>query len=242
MSLAAGIGADTEPFEGQVLLEIGSVPIHRAQVVLYNLNRPEERVSTTTDENGSFILSLNEIALPRSNGLGQNYPNPFNPSTLIPFEISEPGRVRLDVFNLLGQRVVTLLDEHRPAGLHRSQWDGTDAAGRGVGAGVYIYRLSAGKWQQTRRLLLIDGPAGSPAGGGSGDATARETPRYGVEVSGEEIVPATFTWSPGTGALVAEVEGVREPYPAGGIEGYEATDNPFGGISLESVVEVVSAF
>ena len=238
MSLATGMGADTAPFEGQVLLHKDSTPIHRAEVVLFDLDRPAERVRATTDENGSFSLSLRDLARPRSIGLGQNYPNPFNPSTLIPFEISEAGQVRLDVFNLLGQRVVTLLDEERPAGLHRAEWDGTDAAGRGVGAGVYIYRLSTGHWQQTRRLVLIDGAAGS-SGGESGHAMAVDPPRYGVEISGEEIVSAAFTWSPGMGALVAEVEGSRGAYPLE-IEGYGLKGNPFAGISLESIVEVVS--
>ena len=239
-SLAAGVGADTAPFEGKVLSDVDSTPIHRAQVVLYNLDRPEERVSTTTDEGGSFSLSLEDLARPRSFGLGQNHPNPFNPSTLIPFRTSHAGHVRLDVFNLLGQRVVTLIDETRPAGRHRVRWDGTDAAGRGVGAGVYLYRLSTGRWQQTRRLVLVDGPAGHP-GPGSGPALTGESPRYGVEISGQEIVSASLTWTPGMGALVAEVEGVRGAYPLD-IQGFETEDNPLAGVSLESIAQVVSTF
>ena len=210
MSMASTVEADLVPFEGQVL-DLRSVPIHRAQVVLFNLDNPGSRVSTTTDESGSFSLSMNDLALPRSNVLGQNYPNPFNPSTLIPFEISEGGHVRLDVFNILGQRVVTLIDEQRPAGLHKPQWDGTDSAGRAVGTGVYLYRLITGQWQEARRLVLIDGPAGHPGGGGN--IKGGESPRYGVEISGEEIIPATFTWSPDMGSLVAEVTSVNNVYP-----------------------------
>ena len=239
MSMTSTAGADLVPFEGQVL-DLRSVPVHRAQVVLYNLDNPGSRVSTTTDESGSFSLSLNDLALPRTNMLGQNYPNPFNPSTLIPFEISEGGHVRLEVFNILGQRVVTLVDEQRPAGLHKAQWDATDAAGRPVGTGVYIYRISTRTWQEARRLVLIDGPAGAPGARG-GNVTGEEAPRYGVEISGEEIIPATFTWSPDMGSLVAEVTSVDNVYPLD-IEDSGTEANPFSGTSLASVIQVVSAY
>ena len=240
MILAIGIDADVEPFEGRVLLDRGSIPINRAQVVFYDVDHPDTKVSTTTDEEGYFTLSVNDVVLPGSNALGQNYPNPFNPSTLIPFEISQGGHVRLDVFNLLGQRVVRLIDEDRPAGPHKAHWNGTDAQGRSVAAGIYIFRLSTRDWHQARRLVLIDGPAGNP-GSRSGDVMPRKIPRYQVEISGENIVPATFTWSPGMGALVAEVETVKETNPLG-IEHFERAGNPFAGISLESVIEVVSMY
>ena len=238
MGLASTVRADLVPLEGQVL-DLRSAPVHRAEVVLFNLDNPGSRVSTTTDESGSFSLSLNELVLPRTNALGQNYPNPFNPSTLIPFEISEGGHVRLDVFNILGQRVVTLIDEQRRAGLYKAQWDATDAAGRPVGTGVYIYRLTTGNWQEARKLVLIDGPAGSP--GGSGGNIKREGTRYGVEISGEEIIPATFTWSPDMGSLVAEVTSVNNVNPLD-IEDAEMPANPFSRTSLASVIQVVSAY
>ena len=62
--------------------------------------------------------------------LGQNYPNPFNPSTIIPYRLPVSTRVRLEVFNVLGQRLATLVDAEQPAGFHTATWDGTDAAGR----------------------------------------------------------------------------------------------------------------
>ena len=240
-SLAAAVEADVVPFEGRVL-DLNSAPVHGAEVALYDLDDPGSRVTATTDENGSFSLSPNGLALPRSNALGQNYPNPFNPSTLIPFQISAGGRVRLDVFNVLGQRVVTLIDEARPAGLHKAQWDGTDAAGRAVGAGVYIYRLSAGRWQEARKLLLVDGQAGRPGrGGGPTGSRGEEAARYGVEISGEEIVPAAFTWSPGTGPLAAQVTRANDAR-ALDREDPAMAAGPFSGTSLASIVEVVSAY
>ena len=72
--------------------------------------------------------------------------------------------MRLEVLNVLGQRVATLVDEERPAGVHTVAWNATDAAGRAVGAGVYFYRLSsAGQPTLTRRMVLIDGQAGQAA-------------------------------------------------------------------------------
>jgi hypothetical protein len=76
---------------------------------------------------------------PRQFELFQNYPNPFNPRTEISYQTSEPGRVTLKVYNVLGQEVATLVDADQPAGAHRVEWNaGTFASG------VYVYRLSAG--------------------------------------------------------------------------------------------------
>ena len=82
--------------------------------------------------------------------LGQNYPNPFNPSTAIPYALGERARVRLVVFNTLGQQVSTLVDEVEDPGMHRVQFNGSNLA-----SGVYFYRLSAGEQTETKRLLLI---------------------------------------------------------------------------------------
>jgi hypothetical protein len=90
------------------------------------------------------------------NSLAQNYPNPFNPQTTIAFSIKERGRVRVDVFNVAGQLVRTLLDETRAAGSYSDvRWDGTDAAGQKVASGVYLYRLVAGDFSATRKLVLL---------------------------------------------------------------------------------------
>lgn len=87
--------------------------------------------------------------------LFQNYPNPFNPETTIEFYLPHAAEVRLEIFNLLGQRVRTLAAERKIAGLHQVQWDGRDDAGREVSGGVYFLRLQAGNSVQTRKMLLI---------------------------------------------------------------------------------------
>ncbi|RMG67222.1 MAG: T9SS C-terminal target domain-containing protein [Calditrichaeota bacterium] len=87
--------------------------------------------------------------------LFQNVPNPFNPSTVIRFQLNRSGPVRLQVFNALGQLVRTLVDGALAAGVHQVRWDGTDARGRRVAAGVYLYRLEAAGEARVRKMVLL---------------------------------------------------------------------------------------
>ncbi len=93
-----------------------------------------------------------EIAVP---ALAQNRPNPFNPTTDISFTLSEPSTVVLEIYNMAGQRVTTLLDRRFTAGDHAIRWDGADASGRPVAAGSYFYRLQAGDSVDTKKMVLV---------------------------------------------------------------------------------------
>ena len=84
-----------------------------------------------------------------------NYPNPFNPSTMISFDIKNDGPVRLEVFNLKGQKVTTLVDEDKTSGRYQVAWNGTDTQGRDVGTGIYFYRLTTNDTSSTRKMLLM---------------------------------------------------------------------------------------
>jgi hypothetical protein len=92
---------------------------------------------------------------PKAFRLTQNSPNPFNPATQIAFEVPAEGPVRLEVYNLLGQRVRILLEERRTAGRHVATWDGRDEMGRPAGTGIYLYRLTAPGFAQTRKMMLL---------------------------------------------------------------------------------------
>jgi hypothetical protein len=85
----------------------------------------------------------------------QNVPNPFNPMTTIAFELPENTEVNLAVYNLVGQRVRVLVLEARGAGRYQVIWDARDDLGRDVSSGVYFYRLKAGDYLATRRMLLV---------------------------------------------------------------------------------------
>ena len=93
--------------------------------------------------------------IPARFSLEQNFPNPFNPSTRIRFTLNSPGYTRLDVFNLLGQRIRTVVDRVYPAGSHEVTWDGTTDDGRPAASGVYFYRLQKGPDRLTRKMTLI---------------------------------------------------------------------------------------
>jgi len=93
--------------------------------------------------------------LPYGFELHQNYPNPFNPATTIQYSLPERSQVRIEVFNLLGQKVQTLVDTEMSAGSYTVSWDGTDGSGKPVATGVYLYRFQAGEHIQTKKMLLL---------------------------------------------------------------------------------------
>jgi hypothetical protein len=88
-------------------------------------------------------------------GLEPNVPNPFNPSTTIRYELAAAGRATLRVYDISGRLVKTLVDRQMPAGTFEARWDGRDARGVAVASGVYFYRLEAGAFTQTRRMVLL---------------------------------------------------------------------------------------
>jgi hypothetical protein len=95
------------------------------------------------------------LNVPARYGLSQNYPNPFNPSTAIDYSLPAASVVELTVFNELGQRVATLVEGPQSAGPHTASWNGCDDAGATVASGVYLYRLTAGEFIQSRKMLLL---------------------------------------------------------------------------------------
>lgn len=84
-----------------------------------------------------------------------NYPNPFNPTTIIEFSINEPGIVTLEVYNILGQRVRTLLTGKYSSGTHHVSWDGCDGRGNMMGPGMYIARLQVGDKTAANSMLMV---------------------------------------------------------------------------------------
>jgi len=195
-SVVSSVAADPSAISGHVRQADGQ-PVAGAQVALFDVSdlAAGAVAQATTDDAGHFAFARKAwggSGLPDGFGLGQNYPNPFNPSTIIPYHLPVATPVRLEVFNVLGQHVKTLVEGDRPAGAHTAVWDATDAAGQAVGAGVYIYRLSGGGATSTQKMVLVDGQAGRPAGGWlaarlGGDET--DATVYGLTVLGAGLVP-----------------------------------------------------
>jgi hypothetical protein len=93
--------------------------------------------------------------LPTEFALGDNYPNPFNPTTAISFAVPEPAHVSLDVYNVLGRKVATLVDAVLQPGYYAHNWDGRSQNGRALPSGLYFYRLEAGSFRQTHKMVLL---------------------------------------------------------------------------------------
>ncbi len=96
-----------------------------------------------------------EPPLPNHFRLAQNFPNPFNPGTEIRYEMPEEHHVNLTIYNVLGQKIKTLVDEVKAAGAHSVTWDGTDERGQPVPSGVYFYRFDVGLVSGTKKMILM---------------------------------------------------------------------------------------
>lgn len=94
-------------------------------------------------------------SVPRSHSIEQNYPNPFNSATVIEFALVSPGRVKIEVYNILGQVVHSLVDREFTEGTHRVIWDGRNKAGLDAASGVYLYRFEAGDVVETRKMVIV---------------------------------------------------------------------------------------
>lgn len=109
----------------------------------------------------SYMARVVSETVPTSFSLGQNYPNPFNPMTTIRYALPQPSRVRLSVYNTLGQHVATLVDGVQPAAFHTVQWNGRSTNGGAVASGVYIYRIEAEaiesreRMVQSRKMIIV---------------------------------------------------------------------------------------
>ncbi|MCH7733001.1 MAG: T9SS type A sorting domain-containing protein, partial [Candidatus Marinimicrobia bacterium] len=96
-----------------------------------------------------------ETNSPYTYSLLQNYPNPFNPETTIQYSLAASGRVVIHIYNILGRKVRTLVDDVQEEGFHKVQWDGKDNFGRNIASGIYLYRIRSGDFVYTRKLLLL---------------------------------------------------------------------------------------
>jgi len=105
------------------------------------------------DNNGSFEYSKTikiDLGTPEKFELSQNYPNPFNPTTTISFSLPESGNVKLTLYNLIGQVLGTIVNEYKESGIHTINFDGSE-----LNSGIYIYKLQAGSFVETKKMILM---------------------------------------------------------------------------------------
>jgi len=92
--------------------------------------------------------------LPTVTKLMNAFPNPFNPNTTLRYSLKEAGKVRIEIYNLKGQMVRSYINDHATPGYYQVSWDGKDAQGRKVSSGVYMYRMSSGRYHSTKKMVL----------------------------------------------------------------------------------------
>jgi len=97
---------------------------------------------------------IGEAEIPESFSLIQNYPNPFNPETDISYALPSDCKVNLTIYNLLGQKVKTLVNEPQTAGYKTTHWNGRDEQGNLVSSGIYFYKLNAGEYTDTKKMVM----------------------------------------------------------------------------------------
>ena len=125
----------------------------------------QQRVPACFGANGDYYtpylglctVSIQPIVnqVPDGFRLLQNYPNPFNPNTTIEFSLTQKADVRLIVYNLLGQQVRVLANESVNPGVYKVEWDGKDELGQKVASGIYLYRITAGSYVETKKMVLM---------------------------------------------------------------------------------------
>lgn len=103
----------------------------------------------------SVDSSIVENNLPQSVELQQNYPNPFNPQTIIKYTLPKNCQVKIAIYNILGQKVRTLIDQYQTKGQRRVYWDGKDDQGSELTSGIYFYRLQTSEFSQTKKMVLL---------------------------------------------------------------------------------------
>lgn len=98
---------------------------------------------------------LNGLSIPNEFQLKQNYPNPFNPETTIEYQVPQKSRIKIEIFNLLGQKIKTLVDQSHQPGIFKLKWNGTNEFGKPVPSGIYFYSLISSGSTQIRKMSLL---------------------------------------------------------------------------------------
>ncbi len=151
--------------EGEGIIGIfdptGKIQIGRGiNIVLKSSSELEIRSAFACNINGDLVsLAIGKkgagLGLPDHFALEQNYPNPFNPSTTISYDLPQISQVRIEIFNMLGQLVKTLIDKQQEAGSYQTIWDGQDENGHRVSSGIYFYKIVASEQIKTKKMILI---------------------------------------------------------------------------------------
>ena len=108
-----------------------------------------------SDVQNSELINYSEMKNTQTFALSANYPNPFNPSTEIPYFIAKRGLVNINIIDVRGNHIISLVNRYQPAGKYSTYWKGTNEKNELVSAGIYFYRLAAGEYSEVRKMVLL---------------------------------------------------------------------------------------
>lgn len=140
----------------------GTTPLRDGNIAEISLNLKDKEthftVTGTAELNANYSTELGNLTvkqIPNQFELSQNYPNPFNPTTTIKYQLAQNSKVTLEIYDMLGQRIKTLVNDVQDAGYYSVSWDGSNNFGQQVSSGIYIYRLQAGSFVKTLKMNLL---------------------------------------------------------------------------------------
>jgi hypothetical protein len=144
-------------------LQEGATTIGNVVVDMVDSRTTDDLVVAATHGNGMYsakvsvetAIDTKEENIATDFKLSQNYPNPFNPNTTIEYRIPNSSPVTLKIYNIQGQEIATLVNANHPAGKYSVTWNGKDRFGRPVASGTYIYQITAGKYRESRQMVLM---------------------------------------------------------------------------------------
>ena len=150
------------PVYGAETLTGDAVGKSAGSAITLKVNGEVAEQTVTWTENGDRIR-INELTtanknngnLPTSFTLNQNYPNPFNPETSIDYVVGKSGHVELTIYNILGDKIKTLVSGYQAAGSYTIKWQADTDGGTSVASGVYFYKLTAGDYTETKKMTLL---------------------------------------------------------------------------------------
>jgi hypothetical protein len=142
-----------EQVDGQYTMTIDTTCLKDPQIIIpFNIKISSGGYVFWEDSSDIIVSDIEGFSnvIPGTFGLNQNYPNPFNPTTFINYELPITNDVELSIYNLIGQKIVTLVKESQRAGYHQVEWDAS-----GFASGVYYYRIEAGEFVDVKKMILI---------------------------------------------------------------------------------------
>jgi hypothetical protein len=149
--------------DGNIVIAMaGTTPLNASRIAVLELSVLDKDAVVVL--NGTVIVNANASKdlpsvelkqIPNKFALSQNYPNPFNPTTTINFEIAKEAKVNVQIYDLLGNKVITLVNTNKLAGAYNVMWNGLNNAGEIMPTGTYFYRITAGSFTQTKKMVLM---------------------------------------------------------------------------------------